>query len=419
MDGNDADAGVAFVAPWGLTLGGVTTWTLEMCRRLHTRGQRVALLRHDSPLAMPVDRAIRTEYQSVACETAFSFRISRHSLAAYAGVLPAVFVPNWSDGTYATCARLSLEHADNMRCLGFCHTCHPYYFHLLVFYEPLIHRFIAVSKECAQALQALLPARAKDILVRPYAVERPPALDRAGTAPGQPLRLVYAGRIIEEQKRASDLVRLAVALQRRRIDFRLRIIGEGPAKGKLTRRIQQLHPEIRQRISLEGEMAPSRIPAELRAADICVLVSEYEGTSILMLEAMAAGCVPVVTRVSGTAGVIDQGLNGFTTPVGDVEEMARVIQRLDQDRGLLQHVGASAHAGLGDYEYGDYLSWFDGVVKDVWAEGPRAWPAGRPFLPRRTVARAVLRSVVRKGRSLVGKIPGVEPGWLWLRSLLP
>ena len=51
-----------------------------------------------------------------------------------------------------------------------------------------------------------------------------------------------------------------------------------------------------------------------------------------------------MTRVSGTAGVIDHGVNGFTVPVGNIEEMASVIQGLDRERSLLYRVGASAHA---------------------------------------------------------------------------
>jgi len=62
-------------------------------------------------------------------------------------------------------------------------------------------------------------------------------------------------------------------------------------------------------------MCPYQVQKLWQTADVCVLVSEYEGTSVSMLEAMAAGCVPVVTKVSGTADVIQPGINGFTGPV--------------------------------------------------------------------------------------------------------
>src|SRR5262249_25890458 len=156
----------------------------------------------------------------------------------------------------------------------------------------------------------------------------------------------------EEQKRVFDLLRLAEALHRRQVDFQLRILGEGPEKEEVVRGVRRLAPALAGRIFLQRQVLPAEMGSELRATDVCVLVSQYEGTSLFMLEGMASGCVPVVTRVSGTAGVIDHGVNGFAVPVGNVEEMARVIQGLDEDRSLLQRMGARAHERLSRFEYG-------------------------------------------------------------------
>ena len=415
-NGTPHESRVVFAAPCGLSIGGVTTWTLEMCRRLPSRGHRGIVIEHEPQKVKPFGPSFRAEAQVVSCSSAFSFTTASQNLAAYTSVLPAVFVPNWSDGTYAICARLSRTHAEKMRVLGVCHTCHPFYFKTLTFYEPLIHRFLAVSEECARELRKRLPARTKDILVRPYAVDRCRHLDRVYTGPGRPLQLLYAGRIVEKQKRVLNLLPLAEALHQRRVDFRLRIIGAGPDKKRLGQAIHRLPPDLRPRISLENEMPPARILTELCATDICLLVSEYEGTSLFMLEGMARGCVPVVTRVSGTAGVIDHEHNGFTVPVGKVQEMAQVIQKLDRDRSLLQRLGTNAHAKLGHYEYGPYLTWFDGLIQELWAERPRAWPAWRTWLPPSTITRGIVRSGIRSGRSLAGKIPGVKPSWSWFCS---
>lgn len=43
-----------------------------------------------------------------------------------------------------------------------------------------------------------------------------------------------------------------------------------------------------------------------KGQDVFVNVSEYEGTSLSMLEAMGYGCVPVVTDVSGAREFIAQ-----------------------------------------------------------------------------------------------------------------
>ena len=57
----------------------------------------------------------------------------------------------------------------------------------------------------------------------------------------------------------------------------------------------------------------------LNEQDIYLNFSEYEGTSLTMLEAMASGCVPVVTDVSGVSDFIEDGVNGLVSDIGDLD----------------------------------------------------------------------------------------------------
>jgi glycosyltransferase involved in cell wall biosynthesis len=155
---------------------------------------------------------------------------------------------------------------------------------------------------------------------------------------------VYAGRIDDRQKRVSDLLALAEALDRRRIEFALRIIGEGWFKPALVARWRELPEALRGRISIEPAISPPRVREALRESDVLVLASAYEGTSISMLEAMAEGCVPVVTAVSGTRAAIEEGVSGHAVAVGDVPAMAEVIAGLAGDRVRLAQMGEAAHA---------------------------------------------------------------------------
>ena len=83
----------------------------------------------------------------------------------------------------------------------------------LAYYEPIIHRSVAVSAEIAQKLTERIPHRAEHVVIRPYAVDVPDISRRVGYSPTErPLRLVYAGRLSERQKRVSDLARLAELL---------------------------------------------------------------------------------------------------------------------------------------------------------------------------------------------------------------
>ena len=118
-----------------------------------------------------------------------------------------------------------------------------------------------------------------------------------------------------------------------------------------------------------------------KSADICILVSEFEGTSISMLEAMAQGCIPVVTQVSGTAAVIKSGENGYVTHVGDLESMAQIIQSLDGEREKLRQLGLKAYETiLNRFSLQDYVDWFLELSDRVWQQSPRAWLSERPVV---------------------------------------
>jgi glycosyltransferase involved in cell wall biosynthesis len=292
-----------------------------------------------------------------------------------------------------------------MRVIGICHSFEDFYFEILRYYEPVIHRFVAVSEECADALRRLLPHRYADIHVRPCAIRWPPELQREYAPPGKPLRLLYAGRVVQEQKRVFDLLRLAQELTRQGVNFELRVVGEGKDKPDLERQWQGLHPAVRARVRMEAGVPAHEIAEQFLRADVVVLVSAYEGTSVFMLAGMSYGCVPVVTQVSGTAGTVSPGTTGFVHPVGDLEAMAASIRSLDADRELLARVGANARARSREFDMGAYVAWFEQLLGEAWDQDPpRVWPAERPIRRERLLVR-------------IGKyVPWARPLWRRCRT---
>lgn len=400
---------IGFVLPDGMGLGGVTTWSLETAAALAGNGTEVTLIEHVKPGAPAVPRlapgAGRIQLRGRLPAFAALEDVRRYR-RAYRRALPAVLIPNFAVGTYAACAALSSERASDLRVIGFAHADEPYYYDLLGYYEPIIHRFAAVSQEVATTLRGLLPNRQTDIFVRPYGVSAPEALARTYSRAPYPLRLVYAGRLVEKQKRVTDLVALAEALGRRAVDFHLDIIGEGDAAADLGARISALDGAIRQRVRLVARVPHHEMAGVWRTADVCVLVSEYEGISIAMLEAMAQGCVPVVTRVSGAAEALRPGQNGYTVEVGDIVSMAETIAALDRERSRLAGLGARAHetvkASFSDHHY---AAWLLEQCGTVWDLAPRAWPANRPLLPIRPrgARRSIIGRVLRSRLAMLGR----------------
>jgi glycosyltransferase involved in cell wall biosynthesis len=354
-----------------------------MLRDAQTRGLRpVAALLCEPNTANAPFQEIPSEVARMNVPT-FSWRGFRKCLNQIPTELaPACIIPNYALELFALCAWWSTPQCNlDIRTLGMCHTDDPWWYWLLEYYEPIIHRFIAVSEECARGLARQMPHRQSDILTRPYGIDVPPVVQRGYSRPQEPLQLLYAGRLIEHQKRISDLLRLSEILVKRGIDFRLRVVGDGPNKTMFLKRLEQLTPTVRSRISVEPSIQHRDMPALYQCTDVAVLVSAFEGTSLFMLEAMANGAVPVVTDVSGTGKLVIPGITGYRAPVGNLEAMADPICILAGDRAKLAALGWAARQQVQEYTQEAYSAWFFALLEEIWADPPRCWPKGRRFVP--------------------------------------
>lgn len=376
---------IVFVLPSGMNVGGVNTWSIEMAKELNLLNRPTAFIRYpDIDIKINPALPFNSKIVDCHCDPFPQAHTLLNSLASYREMLPSIFIPNYHATPYAACACLSIHDPEKMRVIGLCHADQIYYYALLVYYEPIIHRFIAVSHEIEIKLKRILPWRVKDIITLPYGVDIPQPLQKTYSHQGEPIILTYAGRLVEIQKRISDLVKLAKILSKVKVNFQLHIIGSGPDKEKLKRLINQLDHSTRRRIVLLDPVPHEAMPKQWQTTDIVVLVSDYEGTSISMLEAMAHGCVPVVTKVSGTQALIAKGDNGFLCPVGKLDEMAYFIKKLDKNRNLLSQLGHNAYKTvLTHNSTQQYVPNFLHTVDETFSMPARKWPMNRyPFLHR-------------------------------------
>lgn len=74
-----------------------------------------------------------------------------------------------------------------------------------------------------------------------------------------------------------------------------------------------------------------RAKARFEQASFSLLTSVYEGQPLVLLEAMAVGCIPIAFDIQyGPSDIITDGVNGFLVPDGDTAAMAEKIQLLQQ-----------------------------------------------------------------------------------------
>jgi mannosyltransferase len=81
-----------------------------------------------------------------------------------------------------------------------------------------------------------------------------------------------------------------------------------------------------------------------RGLSILVHPSYAEAFSMVLIEAMAAGCCVVATRIAAVPEVIEDGKTGFLFEPGDVEGLRRILAKLLAEPGLVESVGRAARA---------------------------------------------------------------------------
>ncbi len=330
-------------------LSGVTTWAERLRTELADHPRFDVKLLHIGPEQPP-------EYDLFAANVDEA-RVIVRKLA------PAILVPNYVWELYLT------DLDADISCLGMCHSHSLEEYYLpLTWYESRISHFIAVSPECAKQLADRLPFRAQDITMLPYGVRVPQELTREYKT--DPLRLIYAGRLTQSQKRVGDFVRLVEHLQQARVAFTFDVVGDGEELQALEHAMRQWFPEARVRFF--GRLPHQEVDRMWPDYDVFVQTSEFEGVSVSMLDAMAQGVVPVVTAASsGVAGIIEHEKNGFVVPVGNMPAMARAIARLAGDRSLLAATGQSAHRTSRAYSMDAHCETFTRVLDHVVHTGRR------------------------------------------------
>lgn len=146
---------------------------------------------------------------------------------------------------------------------------------------------------------------------------------------GRRLRVLFMGRL-DLQKGIDRLIALHAATQG---DFDWRIVGGG-ILDKANPVIADLQPPI---------LDETELQKQYEWADIMVLLSEYEGVPLAILEAQRAGCVPVATHVGAVSEIVTDGEDGFLVqPQDSVAASRAILYRLDRDRDLLLQLSIKA-----------------------------------------------------------------------------
>ena len=134
---------------------------------------------------------------------------------------------------------------------------------------------------------------------------------------------------------------------------KLLAVGEGPAAADLKR--LAFAAGVGNRVVFAGYVARNKINLYLRAADLFVLPSSYEGMPHTLLEAMAAGLPVVAANVGGIPEIIEDGKEGTLFTPQDVGHLKTSVNRMLEDKALALRLAENAKEKLKQFDF-DILS---------------------------------------------------------------
>jgi glycosyltransferase involved in cell wall biosynthesis len=151
---------------------------------------------------------------------------------------------------------------------------------------------------------------------------------------------------LNTQKGHQTLIAAAARVASRFPAVRFLIAGDGDLLASL--RTQAASLAISQAIVFVGHRTD--VPALLAATDVFCISSNYEGTPLVLFEAMAGGKAIVSTAVDGCREVIEEGRTGLLVPPKDPEALARALSTVLGDSSMRSSLGLAAREASRRYD---------------------------------------------------------------------
>lgn len=142
-------------------------------------------------------------------------------------------------------------------------------------------------------------------------------------------KLVVHTSNFRKVKRIDDVIKVFAKI-RKQIDAKLLLVGEGPERSPMEELVKEL--KLSNDVRFLGEI--DVIEEVLSVADLFMMPSETESFGLAALEAMACE-VPVISSNAG--GLVElnvQGVSGFMSNVGDIDDMAKNALIILDDKNL-------------------------------------------------------------------------------------
>lgn len=235
--------------------------------------------------------------------------------------------------------------------------------HYRFFFGRVATHHVAVSHAVRKTVVESAPWLGRDVRVIYNGVDIP-EIDAASPAqlglPAGTLAIGFVGHF-EMRKGIIDFASAWQRVYRQVPDAHAVIVGEG-------RREADFRAALGDAPRVHWLGFRKDVPGIMKALDVFVLPSRFEGFGLVVAEAMAARTAVIAYDSSNMPEILSNGVDGMLVPAGDVDALAAAIVRLSRDVALRTQLSTSARETAvqrfsADRMVSDYLALLEEMVK--------------------------------------------------------
>ena len=188
----------------------------------------------------------------------------------------------------------------------------------------MFDKIVLVSKSALKEMKRLYPGLKKKLAFMWNIIDVPNKAEENIKWDSQ-LKILAVGRLTEA-KRFDKLIETAALLKKDKIDFSIKVIGDGALEKELKSLAEKL--DVTDVIDFVG--SKSNVGDYMQKADIYAIVSDYEGLPTVVLEALSCGLVVVAMDIPAMREISDEiaPKDSCILTKNNVKEYAKAIKKL-------------------------------------------------------------------------------------------
>jgi len=219
----------------------------------------------------------------------------------------------------------------------------PDYYNIVNNYYPVINSIVAYSTKIEKSLLKMPGIDKVKVHKIYYPANIKQSFIKSKSENSGRFKIVFAGMLVE--RKGAELLPLIYdgLVERGMHEFDFKIIGDGELYSFLKTSCERFH-----QIVLTGWKDHAYVQEAMQQADVFLFPSRLEGLPNVLIEALAAGAVPVVTNLeSGVRDIIQHDLNGLLVEADDIAGYCEAILKLYNNREHLERLRLNSKGSLG------------------------------------------------------------------------